>query len=150
MKNSKMLLKTILAATLALAMIVATTGCGAPEIKFPNTPQGFEFQLSEAVLDIDQSITFAESNKGYIDSVTLNATVTGFEELSYFDGIVYFTWTYEYLSDSGEYIEDKLIAEVELDASGTGSYSETIALSSCRAYRNVQLNIEFDGYAIRI
>lgn len=118
---------------------------------FANTPSGYEFELNcESPLNIRQSFTFAEESNGYIPSANAEVTISGYEELSYFDAAVTFIWTYEILDEAaGSYVEEEYVATVELDAQGNGQLSEQIEFFGCRRWKNLSLILEFDGYAIK-
>ena len=118
---------------------------------FYNTPSGYEFELnSESAVNISQEFTFAEGSGGYIPYANVVVNITGHEDLSYFDAAVTFTWTYEALDDeAGTYVEKEYVATVELDAQGNGQFSNQIELSGCRACKNLKLDIDFEGYAVK-
>lgn len=117
---------------------------------FENTISGYAFDLNnESVFKIEQTCEFGQEKNGYIESADIDISVKGYSELSYFDAVITFIWTYEFLNDEGEFEEAEFVATVELDANGCGNYNMTEKLEGCRSYRNLALYLEFGGYAVK-
>ena len=146
----KHLTKALALLMLATVILFAVSACASSEKKtsdFPNTQSGFKFTLSEAVLDISQSFKLKEEKDGYIPGAEIKVTVEGNDELSYFEGEITFTWTYEFMNETGDYELDSYEAVVELDATGAGTFKDKIDFEEHRNVKNIQLFLEFEGYA---
>ena len=148
----KHIVKALVSVMLASVLLFAVTSCSDTEKKgtdFPNTQSGFEFELSEAVLDISQSFKLKKESAGYIPGADVNISINGKDELSYFDGVVTFQWDYEFLNDDGDYVDKTCKFSVELDATGKGSLKEKPEFDEHRSVRNIELSLSFKGFAIK-
>jgi hypothetical protein len=139
---------------ICILMITAIALCNfsacSKNLRFPNTPSGFEFALNESVLSIEQKLTLDKEDDGYIPGMTAKAKISGLTELSYYDAAVTLTWTYEYLSDNNKnYEEGSFHITVPLDASGCGSYEEKLVFDNYRSVKNISLSLSFEGSAIK-
>ena len=149
MKKVKSFAAMLLAVLLVGACLMVTSCAKSEEVRFPNTPSGFEFGLSEAVLSIEQEFTPGKAKKGYVENATAKVEIVGLDELSYFDGKVTFTWSYQFLNDAGVYENASYSAIVELDLAGDGKISEKIPLTGHRNVTNITLDMKFEGFAIK-
>ena len=149
---------TILLALLLASTCTLLTSCeeedAAPPINtsgalYPNTPAGFEFELSEAVLDITQSLTPAKEKDTYIPSMTAKITVNGKKELFYFDAKVTFIWSYQYVDEQGKSQEGTYSTTVQLNTMGSANLEEKIDLNVHRSVSNITLDLVFSGYAVK-
>lgn len=148
----KHIVKALVCIMLASVLLFAVVACSDTEksgTDFPNTQSGFEFELSEAVLDISQSFKLKKESAGYIPGAEVNISVSGNDVLSYFDGVVTFVWDYEFLNDDGEYEAASYKTAVELDATGKGSLKEKIDFDEHRSVRNIELSLSFKGFAVK-
>ena len=160
MKKSKIkVILSLIAALMCVCMVFSMTSCeeevdeSEPKIvdRFPNTPSGYTFDLNnESVFTINQKFTFAKEEEGYVNSANIRISIEGLKELSYFDSAITFIWTYESLDEEARgYVQEEYAVTVELDALGRGEFSDQIEISGCRAWKNLSLELEFDGYAIK-
>ena len=145
---SKALVFVMLASVLLFAFSACSDSKKEPTSNFPNTQSGFKFELSEAVLDISQTFKLKEEKNGYIPGAEVNITINGNSELSYYEGSVTFTWNYDILNEEGTFEQESYETTVELDAVGSGSLKEKVEFEH-RSVKNVQLSLEFEGYAIK-
>ena len=120
------------------------TGC-----RYPNTPLGFKFQLSEAVLQINQKLTPAKEKANGIPNMTVTIDIKGQEELLYFDATVTFLWTYRFVNDRGVLEEATQSVTVELDIQGNANYKEKIQLTGHSSVEVISLDVSFSGYAVK-
>ena len=148
----KHLTKALVFVMLAAVLLFAVSACSEsekePTSDFPNTQRGFKFELSEAVLDISQSFKLHKADGGKIPGATVDVTVEGHPELSYFNAFVTFTWEYEYMNEDGDFETDSCTAKVELDATGSGTLEDEVEFSY-RSVQNVQLSLAFEGFAAK-
>ena len=144
-------IKTLTAALLAIVLLItsfAFTSCDKDA--FPDIPSGEKVDISESNLKIKNDFKTAKEKDGYVSDYTVKVDVEGYKELSYFDGGITFTWTYEVLLDDSEgYVEDSYTTTLDFGANGDTSFKETIALENCRSVRNINCELAFYGYAIK-
>ena len=117
---------------------------------FDYTESGYRFEMNEAILKISADLNVADPKDGYVKTAKTNISIQGVsKQLSYFDGSVKFTWNYEYLNDAGEYIPATYTVTVAIDADGKGTHKETVEFSGARSIRDLELTVEYSGYAVR-
>ena len=147
-------MKNLIKATaliLSIIMLCSLVACGSSSSsgEFPNTQSGFHFPLNESVLNIQQNFKVEKEKDGYVCGADIKINIKGFSSLSYYDCEVTFNWTYEFLNDQGEYEIGNYSVTVELDASGNAKYSESIEFDGCRNVKDVKLELEFKGEAVK-
>ena len=117
---------------------------------FNYSPSGFTFELNESILDITKAeCVFEKKSDGSVSNATVEIKISGEPALSYFESTATFIWYYEYLGESGVYEEGALPISVKLDNSGNGTFSQTIELDNYRAIRDINLELEFSGFAVK-
>lgn len=146
----KKIISLVMCAITAALLILSMASCSQPTSqRFPHTQSGFKFEISEAVLSIQPDFTFGKEKDGYVPSADIEVEISGYEELSYFDGQVTLVWRFEYLTEDGKYEDADYTVTIGLDADGTGSHEESITFDGCRSVKNLTLELEFDGYAVK-
>ena len=144
----------ILLAILFLVGCFTLTSCDeetteTTEERYPNTPSGFEFQLSEAVLQINQQLKPAKEEANHIPNMAAKIDIKGHHELLYFDASVTFLWTYQFVNEAGALEEGTQTITVDLDVQGNATYEEKFQLSGHRSVKNISLDMSFNGYAVK-
>ena len=129
-------------------IIFTFTSCFSSENKFIDVKSGESLLLSEETLVISHSFSPKAEKDGYIPGVKLSVNVKGYDELSYW-GTLTLKWDYEYLGEDKEYVPASFSTTIELDATGSGKYNNTLEISNCRAIRNETLTITYDGSAVK-
>ena len=140
-----------------LCVILATVTVGAlfacsndSSKKLEDIPSGEKLELSEETLKIEESFSLKKEKNGYVPGADIKIEISGYpKQLSYFDGKITFIWEYDYLNDKGNYIPAKHEVVVELDAAGNGEYKETLEFSGARSIKDVELTIEYEGFAVK-
>ena len=143
--------KTLTAALLAIVLLItsfAFTSCDKDA--FPDISSGEKVDISESNLKVKNDFKTAKEKDGYISDYTIKIDIDGYKEISYFDGGITFTWTYEVLLDDSEgYVEDSYTTTIDFGADGKENFKEQIALENCRSVRNINCELAFYGYAIK-
>ena len=145
MKKAFSLLSVMMILVLCFSM--ASCSIGAPT--FENTPSGFQFQLSEAVMDIEQRFLLDKEVDGFVPGAAIKVSVSGFHTLSYFNASVTLTWEYEYLDNDGNYVDGSTSVTVDLDATGSGSLDEVVEFHGRRNIKDIELDLKFHGFAVK-
>jgi uncharacterized lipoprotein YehR (DUF1307 family) len=148
MKKNVIRLLCVALAVITVGALFACSDDKAKEIEALSS--GTELELDEDILEIEESFKLKSEKDGYIPGANIKITVSGYPKLlSYFDGKVIFIWKYEYLNDSGKYVPATEKVTVDLDASGKGSYKETVEFKGARSVKDIELTIEYKGFAVR-
>ena len=146
MKKAFSLLSVMMILVLCFSMASCSIG-GTPT--FENTPSGFQFQLSEAVMDIEQRFLLDKEVDGFVPGASIKVSVSGFQSLSYFNASVTLVWHYEYLNNDGDYVEGSTSVTVDLDATGSGTLDEKVEFDGHRNVKDVELDLLFKGKAVK-
>ncbi len=141
----------ILCITLAIITAAALSACANDSSKkLEEIPSGEELELNEETLKIEENFKLKSEKDGYVPGADIKIEISGYpKQLSYFEGKVTFIWEYEYLNDKGKYIPAKHTVTVDLDAAGKGSYKETVEFNGARSIKDLELTIEYDGFAVK-
>ena len=140
---------SLLSIVLLLVLCFSMTSCSIGAPTFENTPSGFQFQLSEAVMDIEQRFLLDKEVDGFVPGAAIKVSISGFSTLSYFNASVTLIWHYEYLDNDGDYVEGSTSVTVDLDATGSGSLDEVVEFDGRRNIKDVELDLVFKGFAVK-
>lgn len=140
---------SLLSIVLLLVLCFSMTSCSIGAPTFENTPSGFQFQLSEAVMDIEQRFLLDKEVDGFVPGAAIKVSISGFSTLSYFNASVTLIWHYEYLDNDGDYVEGSTSVTVDLDATGSGSLDEVVEFDGHRNIKDVELDLVFKGFAVK-
>ena len=90
-----------------------------------------------------------KAKDGLIPGADIQIKISGYDELTYYDAAVIFTWEYEYLGDTPEYVKNKYSKTVKLDNMGCGEFKDKIDFANYRAIKNIELTVSFVGDAVK-
>ncbi len=141
----------IICAILSIITVSAFFACSNDSSKkLEEIPSGEELKIGEDTLKVEESFKLKAEKDGYVPGADIKIDISGYpKQLSYFEGQVTFVWEYEYLNDKGKYIPATKTVIVDLDAAGKGTHKETIEFSGARSIKDIELTIEYDGFAVR-
>ena len=133
-----------------LMLATCVVGCGDKTPSFVNTiSSGEKVALCEDALSVSADFKPKKAKDGLIPGADIQIKISGYDELTYYDAAVIFTWEYEYLGDTPEYVKAQYTQTVKLDNMGCGEFKDKIDFANYRAIKNIELTVSFVGDAVK-
>lgn len=138
----------LIVSILMLASFVV--GCEDKAPQFVDTiSSGEKVALCEDALSVSADFKPKKAKDGLIPGADIQIKVSGYDELTYYGAAVIFTWEYEYLGDTPEYVKAQYSQTVELNNMGSGEFKDQIDFTNYRSIKNIELTVEFIGDAVK-
>lgn len=141
----------IISLIMSVLMVASfAVGCGNGKSQLVSSlASGEKVEVSEEVLHISAELKPKAEKDGLIPGASVQIKVSGYDELSYYGAVATFTWEYEYLGETPEYVKTKYSKTVELDNTGCGAFKDTIDFTDYRSIKNIEVSIKFSGSAVK-
>ena len=133
-----------------LMLTTCVVGCESKAPQYVNSlSSGEKAALCEDALSVSAEFKPKKAKDGLIPGADIQIKISGYDELTYYNAAVVFTWNYEYLGDAPKYAKAQYSKTVKLDNMGSGEFKDEINFTNYRAIKNIELTIDFIGDAVR-
>ena len=150
-KGNAMKTLKIICLILSISMLASfMIGCEDKVPSFVNTiSSGEKVALCEDALSISADFKPMKAKDGLIPGANVQIKVSGYDALTYYEAAVTFTWEYEYLGDTPEYVTAQYSQTVQLDNMGFGEFKDKIDFTNYRSIKNIELTVTFEGDIVK-